>query len=166
MDRTARAGIERGHYRKTMPRERAIWKGVLVEHSRRPVVLAIEDEPLTLMLAVDMIRDAGFDPLPASNADEALSIFERRDDIKICSLTSTCRDRWMGPSWHERCGDDGRRLRSSSRLGSAGVSGSFCRRAADLSQSLIMPVRYPTSSTAWRPESPEANTLTKSQMFV
>ena len=35
------------------------------------------------MLVVDMIREAGFDPLSASNADEAISIFERRDDIKI-----------------------------------------------------------------------------------
>ena len=54
-----------------------------VESSSRPVVLAVEDEPLILMLVVDMIRDAGFDPLSASNADEAISIFERRDDIKI-----------------------------------------------------------------------------------
>jgi Response regulator receiver domain len=36
-----------------------------------------------LMLAVDMIRDAGFDPLSASNADEAISVLESRDDIKI-----------------------------------------------------------------------------------
>jgi hypothetical protein len=27
------------------------------------VVLAVEDEPLVLMLAVDMILDAGFEPL-------------------------------------------------------------------------------------------------------
>jgi CheY-like chemotaxis protein len=54
-----------------------------VESSSRPVVLAVEDEPLILMLVVHMIRDAGFDPLSASNADEAISIFERRDDIKI-----------------------------------------------------------------------------------
>jgi two-component system, response regulator PdtaR len=47
------------------------------------LVLAVEDEPLTLMLAVDMIRDAGFDPLSASNADEAISVLESRDDIKI-----------------------------------------------------------------------------------
>jgi CheY-like chemotaxis protein len=58
-------------------------KGVALETSRRPVVLAVEDEPLILMLAVDMIRDAGFEPLWASNADEAISILESRDDIKI-----------------------------------------------------------------------------------
>jgi two-component system, response regulator PdtaR len=54
-----------------------------LETSRRPVVLAVEDEPLILMLAVDMIRNAGFEPLWASNADEAISILESRDDIRI-----------------------------------------------------------------------------------
>ena len=54
-----------------------------METSRRRVVLAVEDEPLILMLAVDMIRDAGFEPLWASNADEAIRILESRDDIKI-----------------------------------------------------------------------------------
>ena len=54
-----------------------------METSRRPVVLAVEDEPLILMLAVDMIRDAGFEPLWASNADEAIRILESRDDIRI-----------------------------------------------------------------------------------
>jgi CheY-like chemotaxis protein len=58
-------------------------KGVALEASRRQVVLAVEDEPLILMLAIDMIRDAGFEPLWASNADEAISILESRDDIKI-----------------------------------------------------------------------------------
>jgi CheY-like chemotaxis protein len=58
-------------------------KGVALETSHRPVVLAVEDESLILMLAVDMIRDAGFDPLWASNADEAIRILESRDDIKI-----------------------------------------------------------------------------------
>ena len=54
-----------------------------VESFGRPVVLAVEDEPLILMLAVDMIRDAGFEPLWASNADEAIRILEGRDDIRI-----------------------------------------------------------------------------------
>jgi two-component system, response regulator PdtaR len=47
------------------------------------VVLAVEDEPLILMLAIDMIRDAGFEPVWASNADEAIRILESRDDIRI-----------------------------------------------------------------------------------
>jgi CheY-like chemotaxis protein len=55
----------------------------VVDRSHRPVVLAVEDEPLTLMLAVDMIRDAGFEPLWASNADEAIRILESRNDIRV-----------------------------------------------------------------------------------
>jgi two-component system, response regulator PdtaR len=58
-------------------------KGVALEASRPQVVLAVEDEPLILMLAIDMIRHAGFEPLWASNADEAISILESRDDIRI-----------------------------------------------------------------------------------
>jgi two-component system, response regulator PdtaR len=71
------------------------------------VVLAVEDEPLILMLAIDMIRDAGFEPLRASNADEAISILENRDDIRIVftdinmlgsmdgiKLTQAVRHRW------------------------------------------------------------------------
>jgi two-component system, response regulator PdtaR len=54
-----------------------------LETSHRPVVLAVEDEPLVLMLAVDMILDAGFEPLRASDAEEAIGILESRDDIKI-----------------------------------------------------------------------------------
>lgn len=54
-----------------------------VETFNRPVVLAVEDEPFILMLAVDMIRDAGFAPLWASNADDAVRILESRNDIRI-----------------------------------------------------------------------------------
>jgi hypothetical protein len=100
-------------------------KGVALETSDRPVVLAVEDEPLILTLAVDMILDAGFEPVCASNADEAISILEAATILELRSPTLTCRDRWMGSSWGERCGHDGRRLRSSLHLSSAGASGSF-----------------------------------------
>jgi hypothetical protein len=53
---------------ETSPLGRATWKGVALETSHRPVMLAVEDEPLILMLAVDKILDAGFEPLWASNA--------------------------------------------------------------------------------------------------
>ena len=46
-------------------------------------MLAVEDEPLILMLAIDMIRDAGFEALSASNADHAVRILESRSDIRI-----------------------------------------------------------------------------------
>jgi CheY-like chemotaxis protein len=58
------------------------WRGVALKTSRQ-VVLAVEDEPLILMLAIDMIRDAGFEALWASNADEAIRILESRNDIRI-----------------------------------------------------------------------------------
>lgn len=51
--------------------------------AKRPVVLAVEDEPLILMLAVDIISGAGFEALQAVNADEAIAILESRDDIRI-----------------------------------------------------------------------------------
>jgi hypothetical protein len=41
------------------------------KHVRGQVVLAVEGGPLFLMLAIGMIRDPGFEPLWASNADEA-----------------------------------------------------------------------------------------------
>ena len=69
--------------RKCLPLGARHSKGVASETFRGPVVLAVEDEPLILMLAVDMIRDAGFEPLWASNAEEAISILESRDDIRI-----------------------------------------------------------------------------------
>jgi CheY-like chemotaxis protein len=69
--------------RKCLPLGARHSKGVALETFRGPVVLAVEDEPLILMLAVDMIRDAGFEPLWASNAEEAISILESRDNIRI-----------------------------------------------------------------------------------
>ncbi len=47
------------------------------------VVLVVEDEPLLLLDACDTVRDAGFDPVPASNADIAIGILEARSDICI-----------------------------------------------------------------------------------
>lgn len=49
----------------------------------KPIVLVVEDEPLLLLQACDVVRDAGFDPVPASNADEAIRILETRTDIRI-----------------------------------------------------------------------------------
>ena len=47
------------------------------------VVLVVEDEPLLLMLAGEIVEDAGFEPILAHNADEAILILESRDDISI-----------------------------------------------------------------------------------
>ena len=50
---------------------------------RTAVVLIVEDEPLLLMNAVDMIEDAGFQAFTAENADEAIKLLETRTDISI-----------------------------------------------------------------------------------
>jgi two-component sensor histidine kinase/CheY-like chemotaxis protein len=47
------------------------------------VVLVVEDEMVLRMRAVDIVEDAGFTPLEAVNADEAISILESRSDISL-----------------------------------------------------------------------------------
>src|ERR1700734_1410180 len=54
-----------------------------MEKQSRPVVLIVEDEPLMLIDAVDLVTDAGFLAIGAKNADEAIRILESRDDIRI-----------------------------------------------------------------------------------
>jgi two-component sensor histidine kinase/DNA-binding NarL/FixJ family response regulator len=46
-------------------------------------VLVVEDEMLLRMRAVDIVEDAGFCPVEAVNADEAISILESRSDISV-----------------------------------------------------------------------------------
>ena len=48
-----------------------------------PNVLIVEDEMILRMRAVDIIEDAGFYPVEAVNADQALSILESRSDISL-----------------------------------------------------------------------------------
>jgi two-component sensor histidine kinase/CheY-like chemotaxis protein len=49
----------------------------------RSVVLVVEDELMLRMRAVDIVEDAGFVPVEAVNADEAINILETRDDIAV-----------------------------------------------------------------------------------
>lgn len=46
-------------------------------------VLVVEDELVLRMRAVDIVEDAGFTAIEAVNADEALTILERRSDISL-----------------------------------------------------------------------------------
>ena len=48
-----------------------------------PNVLVVEDEMILRMRAVDIVEDAGFCPVEAVNADEAISILEFRSDISL-----------------------------------------------------------------------------------
>ena len=51
-------------------------------HDQRPVVLVVEDESLLRMTAMDMVEEAGFEGIAASDADEAIRILESRNDIR------------------------------------------------------------------------------------
>jgi two-component sensor histidine kinase/CheY-like chemotaxis protein len=51
--------------------------------SEVPNVLVVEDEMVLRMRAVDIVEDAGFCPVEAVNADEAISILESRSDISL-----------------------------------------------------------------------------------
>ena len=56
-----------------------------------PNVLVVEDEMILRMRAVDIVEDAGFHPIEAVNADEAMSILESRSDISLLLTRSHCR---------------------------------------------------------------------------
>jgi two-component sensor histidine kinase/CheY-like chemotaxis protein len=47
------------------------------------VVLVVEDELMLRMRAVDIVQDAGFEPIEAISADEAIKILESRTDISV-----------------------------------------------------------------------------------
>ncbi|KJC39824.1 hypothetical protein UB31_30270 [Bradyrhizobium sp. LTSP849] len=49
---------------------------------KKPVVLVVEDDPLQMMIAGDLVEDA-LAPIFAQNADEAIVMLEGRDDIRI-----------------------------------------------------------------------------------
>jgi CheY-like chemotaxis protein len=49
---------------------------------RKSVVLVVEDEQLLRMNAVEMVEEAGFEAIEASDADEAIRILESRNDIR------------------------------------------------------------------------------------
>ena len=47
------------------------------------VVLVVEDSPLILMGALDLVTTAGFEGVGAASADEAIAILEARADIRL-----------------------------------------------------------------------------------
>jgi CheY-like chemotaxis protein len=48
-----------------------------------PSSLVVEDEMLLRMRAVDMVEDAGYIPVEAADADQAVAILESRSDIAL-----------------------------------------------------------------------------------
>jgi CheY-like chemotaxis protein len=51
--------------------------------ARRIVILVVEDEPLLRMHAVDLVEEAGYEAIEATDADQAVAILERRHDIRL-----------------------------------------------------------------------------------
>ncbi|WP_244628299.1 response regulator [Tardiphaga robiniae] len=46
-------------------------------------MLVVEDEMVLRMRAVDIVEDAGFTAVEATNADQAISVLEARSDISL-----------------------------------------------------------------------------------
>jgi DNA-binding NtrC family response regulator len=54
------------------------------DHSYVPaVVLIVEDDMMLRMRAVDMVEDAGYTPIEAMDAAEAVAILESRSDVAL-----------------------------------------------------------------------------------
>lgn len=72
------------------------------------LILVVEDEAFLRMAAAAFVEDAGFDVIEAADADEAISLLESRDDIRLVltdidmpqgsmnglKLANTVRNRW------------------------------------------------------------------------
>ena len=57
---------------------------MVLDHPCIPaVVLIVEDEMMLRMRAVDMVEDAGYTPLEALDAAEAVAILESRSDVAL-----------------------------------------------------------------------------------
>ena len=92
--------------------------------SLKPVILIVEDEFLLRMDSVEVLEDAGFEVIPAANADEAIAILSARSDIHLVftdiqmpgsmdglKLARFVRDRWppikiVATSGHVRTADE------------------------------------------------------------
>jgi CheY-like chemotaxis protein len=52
-------------------------------HQPTFAVLVVDDEPLLLMDAMDLVEDAGYTAYGASNADEAIRVLRKHPDIRV-----------------------------------------------------------------------------------
>jgi len=78
------------------------------------VVLVVEDEMLLRMVAIEMVEEAGYIPVEAANADEAVKILESRSDIALMVTDIQMPVEWTASVSRTRCMIAGRRSRSSS----------------------------------------------------
>jgi len=49
----------------------------------KTTVLVVEDETIVRMHGMDILEDAGFEVLEAGNADEAMTILGKHDDVRL-----------------------------------------------------------------------------------
>ena len=68
--------------RSTTSRRRIETMGQIYDR-RRFAILVVEDEPLLLLEAMDMIESAGFTVYGAENADEAILLLKEHNDIRV-----------------------------------------------------------------------------------
>src|ERR1700710_3088576 len=72
-----------------------------------PTLLFVEDEMVLRMRAVDIVEDAGFTPIEAVNADDALAILESRSDIEMLftdiQMPGSIDGLKLAYAVHERC---------------------------------------------------------------
>ena len=54
-------------------------------------ILMVEDEVLASEYLEFVLQRAGYEPIPAASAEEALVVLEHRRDVSSLSLTSTYR---------------------------------------------------------------------------
>ena len=76
---------------------------------RKPVVLVVEDENLIRLSALDMVEEAGFEAIAASDADEAIRILESRNDIRAVFTDVQCPAPWTASGWRALLGSAGLR---------------------------------------------------------
>jgi CheY-like chemotaxis protein len=50
---------------------------------KQPVILVVEDDPIIRIGALQLVANAGFEGIEASNADEAIRVLEARSDIHL-----------------------------------------------------------------------------------
>jgi CheY-like chemotaxis protein len=49
----------------------------------QPAILVVEDDPIIRIGALQLVANAGFEAIEASNADEAIRVLEARSDIHL-----------------------------------------------------------------------------------
>jgi DNA-binding NtrC family response regulator len=53
------------------------------QNDRLPAILVVEDETILRIHALDIVKEAGFVPIEAANADDAIEILEKRSDVAL-----------------------------------------------------------------------------------